>query len=244
MEVHAHSHTARKKWTHYFWEFFMLFLAVTAGFFVENLREHKIEKDREVEYIQSYIEDLQTDTAEIRRVITTHKRKLIVLDSFMLLLSNQKIKGYESDLYFHVRRILRSTDFRNNDRTISQLKNSGGMRLIKNKKAADRMFDYQNKIEGIEDSQLGHANERKDMYPTIALMFNPFVFDQMVTMDGINKPENNPPLLSYDPALQYTIAFYVHQLKGSNYILQKSLENLYNYAIKSIELLKNEYHLK
>ena len=24
MEIHAHSHTARKKWTHYFWEFLML----------------------------------------------------------------------------------------------------------------------------------------------------------------------------------------------------------------------------
>jgi len=40
MEVHAHSHTERKKWTHYFWEFFMLFLAVTLGFLVENQREH------------------------------------------------------------------------------------------------------------------------------------------------------------------------------------------------------------
>ena len=28
MEIHAHTHTPRKKWTHYFWEFFMLFLAV------------------------------------------------------------------------------------------------------------------------------------------------------------------------------------------------------------------------
>ena len=28
MEVHAHTHTARKKWTHYFWEFLMLFPAV------------------------------------------------------------------------------------------------------------------------------------------------------------------------------------------------------------------------
>jgi hypothetical protein len=25
MEVHAHSHTPEKKWTHYFWEFLMLF---------------------------------------------------------------------------------------------------------------------------------------------------------------------------------------------------------------------------
>ena len=36
MEVHSHTHTPRKKWTHYFWEFFMLFLAVTLGFFVEK----------------------------------------------------------------------------------------------------------------------------------------------------------------------------------------------------------------
>jgi hypothetical protein len=38
MEVHQHSHTPRKKWHHYFWEFLMLFLAVTLGFLVENQR--------------------------------------------------------------------------------------------------------------------------------------------------------------------------------------------------------------
>ena len=32
MEVHAHTHTPRKKWTHYFWEFLMLFFAVFCGF--------------------------------------------------------------------------------------------------------------------------------------------------------------------------------------------------------------------
>ena len=32
MEVHHHAHTSRKKWTHYFWEFLMLFLAVFCGF--------------------------------------------------------------------------------------------------------------------------------------------------------------------------------------------------------------------
>ena len=44
MEVHHHSHTAGKKWTHYFWEFFMLFLAVFCGFLAEYQLEHKIEK--------------------------------------------------------------------------------------------------------------------------------------------------------------------------------------------------------
>jgi len=43
MEVHTHTHTARKKWTHYLWEFLMLFLAVFAGFLAEDQREHIVE---------------------------------------------------------------------------------------------------------------------------------------------------------------------------------------------------------
>jgi hypothetical protein len=58
MEVHTHSHTSRKKWTHYFWEFFMLFLAVTLGFLVENWREHVVEHRREKQFIETLIEDL------------------------------------------------------------------------------------------------------------------------------------------------------------------------------------------
>jgi hypothetical protein len=47
MEVHHHSqipapetHAQGSKWTHYFWEFLMLFLAVFCGFLAENIREH------------------------------------------------------------------------------------------------------------------------------------------------------------------------------------------------------------
>ena len=66
MEVHQHSHTPRKKWTHYFWEFLMLFLAVTLGFFVENQREHYIEAKREKQYIQSFYEDLTADERDLQ----------------------------------------------------------------------------------------------------------------------------------------------------------------------------------
>ncbi len=40
MGVHHHPHVHHsKKWKNYLYEFLMLFLAVTAGFFVENLRK-------------------------------------------------------------------------------------------------------------------------------------------------------------------------------------------------------------
>src|SRR5678815_3010349 len=75
MEVHAHTHTPRKKWTHYLWEFFMLFLAVTAGFFVENQREHIVENKRGMQYIRSFVEDLRIDTAKFSGVINFYKKK-------------------------------------------------------------------------------------------------------------------------------------------------------------------------
>ncbi len=45
MEVHHHPdlHHKPKKWKEYFLEFLMIFLAVTMGFFAENIRENYVE---------------------------------------------------------------------------------------------------------------------------------------------------------------------------------------------------------
>ena len=100
MEVHHHAHTTRKKWTHYFWEFLMLFLAVFCGFLAEYQLEHKIERDRERKFIQTFIEDLKVDTAAINANLQFQKRKRNQLDSLIYLLRENKIKGYEIELYY------------------------------------------------------------------------------------------------------------------------------------------------
>src|SRR5215207_9180494 len=71
MEIHAHAHTARKKWTHYFYEFLMLFLAVFCGFLAENQREHMVEQKREKQYMRSMLDDLKRDTAEISAAVSS-----------------------------------------------------------------------------------------------------------------------------------------------------------------------------
>ena len=60
MEVH-HSHHSPKNWKEYFGEFFMLFLAITLGFFVENYREHFVERQREKEFLGLIVKDLKMD---------------------------------------------------------------------------------------------------------------------------------------------------------------------------------------
>src|SRR6187549_2593907 len=108
MEVHAHTHTSRKKWTHYFWEFLMLFLAVFCGFLAEYQLEHKIERDREKKYIQTFIEDLKVDTAAISTNLDFQKKKKSQLDSLVYFLREQKIKGNENDIYYLGRVLVRT----------------------------------------------------------------------------------------------------------------------------------------
>ena len=48
-----------------FWEFLMLFIAITLGFFVENYREVLVDRQKEKEIIASFINDLETDIKEL-----------------------------------------------------------------------------------------------------------------------------------------------------------------------------------
>jgi hypothetical protein len=245
MEVHHHSHTQRKKWTHYFWEFLMLFLAVFCGFLAEYRLEHKIEGDREKKYIQTFIEDLKVDTAAINRNLLFQKRKKNQLDSLVYLLAEQKIKGYENELYYLGRILVRTTRFQSSDRTITQLRYSGSLRLIRNENAADSIISYQKLVDYVLQNIDDERIERRAADPILARIFNPFVFDKMLDeFNNVNKPDNNPPLRSYDTSLQQDLAFIINQIKGSNIIITTRLKLLNEKAKNTIAFLKKEYHLK
>ena len=245
MEVHAHTHTARKKWTHYFWEFLMLFLAVFCGFLAEYQLEHKIEKDREKQFIKSYIEDLKIDMTSINTNLIYQKTRKEQLDSLMMFLETQTVRGNESDVYYLGRVLIRTKRFQTSDRTITQLKNSGALRLIRNEQAADSIISYQKLVETVLGNITDERDERRDADPFISSIFNPYVFNKMLDDNNIiSKPVGNPPLRSYDTSLHQDLAYRIHQLKGSNRILYTRLIQLHKKAADIIAFLQKEYHLK
>ena len=88
MEVHTHTHTSRKKWTHYFWEFLMLFLAVFCGFLAEYQLEHYIEKQRAKDFARSLHRDLVSDTAIFNLNVERLKICTNKIDTLVSILSN------------------------------------------------------------------------------------------------------------------------------------------------------------
>ncbi len=87
MEVHHHPdlHHKNKHFKEYFLEFIMIFLAVTMGFIAENLREYFTNRSKEKEYITGFIRNVETDTAELQLVLTSDRKQVKGIDSFLLL---------------------------------------------------------------------------------------------------------------------------------------------------------------
>ena len=121
----------------------MLFLAVFCGFLAEYQLEHKIEHSREKQYMQSMLEDMHKDTTEINDVIKICETVVKRLDTATgILLSGNFDDNAVQALYRINLGYLRNTNVYLTDRTSSQLKNAGGMRLIRNNEVSDKLLNY------------------------------------------------------------------------------------------------------
>jgi len=249
MEVHAHTHTARKKWTHYLWEFLMLFLAVFCGFLAENKREKIVERHREKEYIVSMIEDLQADTANLAETISGFDQIEKRFDS-LIREFNESVKTYSEDW---TRKFILSyrngyPDFYHSDRTIQQLKNSGGMRLIINKEAALGIIKYDASIKDL-DYEVSFLSNADDRY--IQEVLKVWSMNKMFADAGISSWVKSKSIVVHknywitnDP-LAFEQLF--NKLSEYNELIIRMngiFGDTKTKAMDLIELLKKEYHLK
>jgi hypothetical protein len=144
MEIHrSHKHHSTLKATTLLFEFFMMFLAITGGFFMENKREHYIERHREKEYIESMVKDVKQDTIGIQDIITTGEKQISGIDSLIKVLETPVAqRDFHSVYRLTMTHLNRLFSFKPNQITITQLKNFGGLRLISNKSVSDSIVSY------------------------------------------------------------------------------------------------------
>jgi len=247
MEVHAHSHSHGKKtWRSYFWEFLMLFLAVFCGFLAEYQLEHKIEKDRELQYISSLYEDLNENDKMFRQVLIFQKNRIDMMDSMISMLNDPgSIRGKEGLLYYFARMSPRLQTLTVNNRTFEQLKNSGNFRLIRKIETSNLIMAYYEKIPMIrlvEELFFGEFDHYKSLASRI---FDPAVFTSMEMKDGnIARTDQNPPLQSYDPGLIKQLSLFAVYMNGSGRgIIQQVIELKHKGEIM-MDYLQKEYHLE
>lgn len=248
MEVHHHTHTARKKWIHYFWEFLMLFLAVFCGFFAEYQLEHKIEKDREKQYIASLLNDLSADTAMLNRGIERKDKRIIAIDSvFEYFELNQSVQKISGKFLKTLRRTTFDQRLLRNNITFNQLKNSGGMRLIRNKQVADSIAAYDFNCETFGQYNEQYVTNQNLNYRYLEKMV---MASDLSSWYKTNKTEavigNVPDSITIRVNLEELNQYLnlLNQIKTFARQETNGFKQLKETAMNLMILIRNKYHLK
>jgi len=249
MEVHHHSHTARKKWTHYFWEFFMLFLAVFCGFLAEYQLEHVIEHKREKQYMRTLVEDLKNDIIALDECVQFWKRLDQKVDSVRPLLKTSLSKANLEEIYEMAAMLIDFNDFIYSDRTIEQLRNSGNFRLIRNEHVSDTLVSYDSFIRvQLKEQETTLLNVLLDLLKLQSELFDADGVE--VKFRGLKNMTSSTDTtgLKYsivnneEKVFKYYNSLFLYRV-GIQYMIS-SEAGLKKWAENLILLIRKEYHLE
>src|SRR5687767_12426670 len=257
MEVHAHSHTARKKWTHYFWEFLMLFLAVFCGFLAENYREHYVERQRAIQLAKNLYKEILTDSIALDEKITIRiiKEKECaffihyVKDSSLTRLSPRFYPAF-TWAFIQTAQLL----FEPNDGILNQLRNSGELRYFKNAELQAAIGQLSVAIANVRS-----RNEKE--YSFLEMNLRPFSvrhydFDwyegitqhgQLTLLKALNQntPQSSGKIVNPDKfnreEAENLASYYLLMLRGTR---QTQYITYANTNHRLLEILRKEYHFE
>ena len=240
MDVHAHTHTERKKISHYLWEFLMLFLAVFCGFLAENKREHIVEHKRAKVLAQSMLEDLKTDTAALNEGIYFSHEKINASNTAIDILHSPAGDWDTLAFYKNLVQVLTRSPFISTKGTYEQVKASGSLRYF-DQGLVNLMnaYDVQvSKTEQRDNIEAAHISDR----------VGPFITDIVnveVTADlRSNKPVTHEMYLNISG--KPIVRKFINLISADRSFRIRALteyEAQVKIAERLIAALKKEYHL-
>jgi hypothetical protein len=173
-------------------------------------------------------------------IIEKFKIKLAFHDSLLQELANPMIFKSSSRAHYFFEMGRHFPDYIYTDRTIQQLKNGGGMRLIRNKAVSNRIVDYDSKVKTLAIAEA----QMNDLVLTFGLEKNKLFQNRL--LDTLNNGFHDQPipLLSQN---KNDIEEFYNNMKDQRTIfiyIQGRDKDLLTTGTKTIEFIKKEYHLQ
>lgn len=211
MEVHhPHHHSSKRSFKEYAGEFLMIFLAVTLGFFAENIREHYAEKERAHQYLEDLVSDLKQDTAKLSASIAFKLRKQQQVDSLVHLIVRSDRDTYSREIYYYARMLSIREPFYATEGTLKQMENDGGFRILHNKEIIEKINHYIAAKDKIVQIQQMEDNISVQMRTASSKVFDARVFEEMLN------PETNASFRYYIRPPEQPVAFATNDVKVLN----------------------------
>jgi len=225
----------------------MLFLAVSAGFLVENQREHYVEHQRAKIYANNLYNELMKDTIQLNDLSQNLKFVSNKLDTFCLLVKGEYKQNLTNGMLYYYSSFVTNVEyFSSNNTTIEQLKSSGNLRIMGNK-LAYKISEYDRETHQLEKEYSLSKTEFSKMEDLHFKIFDLYLSEKMLG-GPIIKPrdsvfrltdlpiKNDPELMKeYTGWLKFESGIY-------NYQSNRYLGPLKKLAIELLTILKDEYH--
>ena len=224
----------------------MIFLAVTMGFLAESLRENISDKEKEKEYISSFIDNLKKDTVDCAAVIRENQDKLDKLKKLIALSkANIRDTGVRRSLYrYTFQSVGFYSVFRSSDATMLQLKNSGGLRLIRKDHVADSIGQYDNEMKYIYAAETMYQNGTD-----AALLATQEILDYTVANDSTYEKGGRLagallPLLSDDDRKVRWMFNKIDYEIGATRNYLNNMRRRFPFMVRMIGYLQKEYDIE
>ena len=245
MEIHKHPHhvTHKKKFGEYLLEFLMLFLAVFLGFVAENIRENFTEHHREEEFMLSLVNDLKLDTSYANGCVRIIDLRILAIDSTLDYFSaHHTVTTVPLSTIRQMKRSLWDRVFIEHTGTIDQLRNSGGLRLIHNRKIVDSIESYYQQL--VRFAILGrqhYIDNQNRAYDLEGKVYN--AFDNAKFYQHSKATDDTSRMAINSSYLNEYLNLILH-LKSSALNDKKNDMAVTSEATHLIALIKNQYHFE
>ena len=196
-------------------EILLVVLGILIAFQINNWNDKKENKKKELSYISSIIEDIETDIEQSQVALEQLNQTRKGLDSLLLELSSEEIYLNSNKAYSLWMKYIGFEDFISNDRTLQLLKYSSGFEFITRKKASDVILTY--------DQNIKNYKFQSELISNI--LSNPQLINGVFDVISLEKSIHDSipiPLLTEDKIL-------LNQLYGNRKIWKMALNGATSY---------------
>ena len=192
---------------------------------------------------------LENDTANLNAGFPLKDQRITAIDSvFLFFEKNPDAEKIPGTVYRHMQRTLWDRHYRRNSTTIDQLKNAGGLRLIRKNNVRDSIAAYDlqwQRAEFWREGYITNQEKGKDFVGQIVKANNLLsTFRNNSTGHSLASTITDSLIIRINPALLNEYFNFLNWLKTSTVQNKRGYQQIEHSSEQLIALIKKEYHLK
>ena len=255
MEVHHHPRVEKKNFKEYLLEGLMIFLAVSMGFIAENIRESIVHNEKEKQQIESFVNALESDSAQLAIVIKLNDTIINSINHFTRLRKRNEIdENFKKDFYYYsYNGLTNDIYFKPNVAALEEMKSSGIIGALHQRNIADSIFKYQQNNTIIEQQAADCYYLFKESYTLLqnTIDMNNYMdtSNAIITMGEanmifLNFKDYKQLEIPEDKKILKNIYSHAASMAVADFAYSNLLKGQFTYNRRLANFLKKEYHLE